>query len=131
MNPHPQSAVVDLSATRQAHDGHHDGREALLPAPVTADPMPGHDGHQPTPGESAPDSGPDLVEGLVVASETTPLPRTERPRRRVLPVWVRDREAVQAAVRWAVGYYAHCTAFHLVRLPLYWCRLAARAPVGA
>ncbi|MGH3812678.1 MAG: cell division protein FtsK, partial [Pseudonocardiaceae bacterium] len=34
-------------------------------------------------------------------------------------------------VRWAVGYYAHCTAFHAVRLPLYWLRLAARSPIGA
>ncbi|MGH3811604.1 MAG: cell division protein FtsK [Pseudonocardiaceae bacterium] len=126
MNPHTESDVVELSVARQAREASPDDRRPLPAVPTTD-----HGGQQDGQGPMSEESGPDLVEGLVVASETTPLPRAERPRRTVLPAWTRDREAVKAAVRWAVGYYAHCTAFHAVRLPLYWLRLAARSPIGA
>jgi S-DNA-T family DNA segregation ATPase FtsK/SpoIIIE len=56
---------------------------------------------------------------------------TRASRRAVIPQWCRDPKAAMAAVRWAVGYYVHCAAYHLVRLPVYWLRLAARSPVGA
>ncbi|MGH3815227.1 MAG: cell division protein FtsK [Pseudonocardiaceae bacterium] len=126
MNPHTESDVVDLAVARQAREASPDDRRPLPAVPTTD-----HDGQQDGQAPMTDESGPDLVEGLVVASETTPLPRAERPRRTVLPAWTRDREAAIAAVRWAVGYYAHCTAFHAVRLPLYWLRLAARSPIGA
>jgi len=57
--------------------------------------------------------------------------RRDRDRHPIIPAWVRDPESMKAAAKWAVNYYAHCTAFHLVRLPAYWGRLAARSHVGA
>ncbi|WP_426566340.1 cell division protein FtsK [Angustibacter sp. McL0619] len=52
-------------------------------------------------------------------------------RRDVLPVWARDWASMGSAARWAVGSVWHAVCFHTVRVPLYWCRLTGRAPVGA
>lgn len=53
--------------------------------------------------------------------------RTPRP---ILPEWARDKETITATARWGARYAGHVTAFHLLRLPLYALRLAARSPVG-
>ena len=74
------------------------------------------------------------VDGVVLYSpgtaDTAKLPRTALPRRPLVAAWLRDPASAKAAARWAVGYYAHCAAFHTLRLPLYWARLAARSPIG-
>jgi len=56
--------------------------------------------------------------------------RRDRERLDLIPAWVKSPEAVKATAKWALEYYAHCVAFHAIRLPLYWGRLAARSPVG-
>ena len=51
-------------------------------------------------------------------------------RRPIIAPWLRDRDEARATVRWAVGYAAHVTAYHAVRLPLYGLRLTLRSPRG-
>lgn len=53
-----------------------------------------------------------------------------RPRREVLPAWVRDPATAKSSAAWAANWYAHEVAFHAVRLPMYWWRLAVRSPIG-
>jgi S-DNA-T family DNA segregation ATPase FtsK/SpoIIIE len=52
-------------------------------------------------------------------------------RRPILPAWARSRAELGEVVRWAVGYAAHTSGYHLARTPVYAGRLAARAPRGA
>src|SRR6266496_1064316 len=77
----------------------------------------------PSAGVALVDAGPRLA-----AAKTSPRDRSHLP---IVPPWMRDPAAAKAAAQWAVRYYAHCAAFHAVRLPLYWARLAARSPIGA
>jgi S-DNA-T family DNA segregation ATPase FtsK/SpoIIIE len=70
-------------------------------------------------------------------------PETQRPprpglaglraaqRRPILPPWLGSRAELTALARWAAGYLAHSSAYHLTRSPAYVGRLAARAPRGA
>jgi S-DNA-T family DNA segregation ATPase FtsK/SpoIIIE len=52
-------------------------------------------------------------------------------RRPILPPWLGSRAELTALARWAAGYLAHTSAYHLTRSPAYVGRLAARAPRGA
>jgi DNA segregation ATPase FtsK/SpoIIIE, S-DNA-T family len=52
-------------------------------------------------------------------------------RRPIFPAWLRSRAELAALARWAAGYVAHTSAYHLTRGPAYLGRLAARAPRGA
>ncbi|OLM09293.1 TraB protein [Pseudonocardia sp. Ae706_Ps2] len=57
--------------------------------------------------------------------------RREVSRQPVVEPWLRSREDIAAAARWAAGWAWHATGFHTVRAPLYAARLTARAPQGA
>lgn len=90
------------------------------------------------------DDAPRLVDGVVIAHHGRAVPsgrgfaagvrdavtRKALPDRPVVPAWMRDRETARSAAAWAGRYAAHSVGFHTVRLPVYWARLAARAPVG-
>ena len=52
-------------------------------------------------------------------------------RRPILPAWLRSRAELAEMVRWAAGYAAHTSGYHLARSPVYAGRLAARAPRGS
>jgi S-DNA-T family DNA segregation ATPase FtsK/SpoIIIE len=52
-------------------------------------------------------------------------------RRPILPPWLRSRTELAALARWAAGFAAHTSAYHLTRSPAYAGRLAARAPRGS
>lgn len=49
----------------------------------------------------------------------------------VIPPTFRSASEFTDAVRWTTSYYAHVTAFHVVRSPVYLARLLLRAPRGA
>ncbi|MBD9735221.1 AAA family ATPase [Streptomyces sp. H28] len=49
----------------------------------------------------------------------------------VVPPALRRWDAFTDATRWTISYYAHVTAFHTVRAPVYLARLLMRAPRGA
>ena len=125
--------VVDLGAERAA-------RKALVPVSAPDDGRPGTD--------LEPYAGPDVsdVEG---SDEPIPVdvvvisPRDHRrdltagwsgerrlPDRPVVPPWLRDATTARQAAAWALRYAGHTTAFHTLRVPVYWARLASRSPVG-
>jgi DNA segregation ATPase FtsK/SpoIIIE, S-DNA-T family len=52
-------------------------------------------------------------------------------RRPILPSWLRSQAELAALARWAAGYLAHTSAYHLTRSPAYAGRMAGRAPRGA
>jgi S-DNA-T family DNA segregation ATPase FtsK/SpoIIIE len=52
-------------------------------------------------------------------------------RRPIVPAWARSRAELGEVCRWAAGYTAHTSGYHLARAPVYAGRLAARAPRGA
>jgi S-DNA-T family DNA segregation ATPase FtsK/SpoIIIE len=52
-------------------------------------------------------------------------------RRPILPPWLRASGELREVARWAAGFVAHTSGYHLVRTPTYAGRLAARAPCGA
>jgi len=52
-------------------------------------------------------------------------------RRPILPAWLRSRAELAEVVRWAAGFAAHTSGYHLARSPVYAGRLAVRAPRGA
>jgi S-DNA-T family DNA segregation ATPase FtsK/SpoIIIE len=93
---------------------------------VTADPDDiDHDDRED--GEALP-----AIDGIVVAHPVTNAPRPwQLPRRPVLPTWATDPATAKAAAVWALQYAAHTTAYHALRLPLYWVRLALHSPRGA
>ena len=70
------------------------------------------------------------VDGQVVFHPATPT-AWGGPHRQVFPDWLRDRSTVRSAAWWAVNHAWHTSAFHAVRLPVYWARLAAQSPNGA
>ncbi|AEY90761.1 cell division FtsK/SpoIIIE [Streptomyces hygroscopicus subsp. jinggangensis 5008] len=49
----------------------------------------------------------------------------------VVPTFLRNAAEFIDAARWTVSYYAHVTAFHALRAPVYLARLLLRAPRGA
>ena len=51
-------------------------------------------------------------------------------RRPIVPAWLRSRNELAEVCRWAAGFAAHTSAYHLTRTPTYAGRLAARAPRG-
>jgi DNA segregation ATPase FtsK/SpoIIIE, S-DNA-T family len=51
-------------------------------------------------------------------------------RRPILPPWLRSRAELAEMCRWAAGYAAHTSGYHLARSPVYAGRLAHRAPRG-
>lgn len=59
----------------------------------------------------------------------TPLGRQAAPRP-ILPAWVKSWPAFRGATSWWLRHAFHVGAFHGIRLPVYWLRLMARAPVG-
>ncbi|KUN03965.1 cell division protein FtsK [Streptomyces yokosukanensis] len=48
----------------------------------------------------------------------------------VVPTFLRNAAEFVDAARWTVSYYAHVTAFHALRAPVYLARLLLRAPRG-
>ena len=61
------------------------------------------------------------------SSDETPRPG-HRP---ILPPWLRQRDELRSALRWALLHVAHLSAFHAVRLPKYGARLLVYSPRGA
>ncbi|QJS13203.1 AAA family ATPase [Streptomyces argyrophyllae] len=49
----------------------------------------------------------------------------------VVPTFLRNAAEFVDAARWTASYYAHVTAFHALRAPVYLARLLLRAPRGA
>lgn len=88
--------------------------------------------------EARPDDGHELLEGVVIDRDDRPATTTRRgagglpalPSRPVVPEWLRSRQNARAAVAWGAQYAAHSTAYHSIRVPVYWARLAARSPIG-
>ncbi|PPK98031.1 S-DNA-T family DNA segregation ATPase FtsK/SpoIIIE [Kineococcus xinjiangensis] len=75
----------------------------------------------------------DVVEGVVLDADAAVRRATVvdvQTRREVVPSWWFDREAVTGLVRERVDAAWRTTAFHALRLPLYWLRLAQRSPRG-
>ncbi|GAA3636297.1 hypothetical protein [Microlunatus ginsengisoli] len=68
-----------------------------------------------------------LVDGQVDAS---PAPRPPAAPRPVLPSWVKSWPTFLDAASWWARHAWHVTAFHGIRLPLYWLRLVGRSPFG-
>jgi S-DNA-T family DNA segregation ATPase FtsK/SpoIIIE len=48
----------------------------------------------------------------------------------VIPAWLRSARELADAVKWTASYYAHVTAFHTLRAPMYLLRLIVRSPRG-
>ncbi len=111
------------------------------PVPVARQPDP-HDASGPGWGERPGDDDGQPVGGVVVF----PRPREgdrgsggasgatvfrALPDRPLMPGWARDRRTALLAARWAFSYAGHVTAFHGLRAPVYWARLAGRSPAGA
>src|SRR6266511_6087690 len=51
-------------------------------------------------------------------------------RRPIIPAWLRSPREAREMAAWALGFVAHRSLYHLVRLPVYAERLAARSPHG-
>ncbi|MDO5698142.1 MAG: hypothetical protein Q4G51_09230 [Dermatophilus congolensis] len=103
--------VVDLKAERARRDALQDDTDSA----------------------SGDNDAPAFVDGRVVFHPASPgLPwKAAAPNRDVIPPWLRDPASAKAAAVWAAKHTGHVTAFHTVRLPVYWARLAAKAPLGA
>jgi S-DNA-T family DNA segregation ATPase FtsK/SpoIIIE len=100
----------------------------------------------PRPGQPAtPAAGTDDAAATEVGEGRVPVdnPQAQRPprpglaglraaqRRPILPAWARSHAELADAARWAAGFAAHTSAYHLIRTPTYAGRLTARAPRGA
>ncbi|MCH8614485.1 hypothetical protein, partial [Arsenicicoccus dermatophilus] len=80
-----------------------------------------------------------VVEPAAVVVEPVGRPVDAAPRavpaarvgREVIPSQLRDGAYLATAARESTTRAAHSLAYHLVRLPLYWARLALRSPIGA
>jgi S-DNA-T family DNA segregation ATPase FtsK/SpoIIIE len=116
---------------------------AARPAPditpdAPADTVP--DAAPDTMADTSADAGPDVIEGRVVRVDQphpavpgdwlADLAARAADRRPVIPAWARSRAEAAATARWVGQHYAHVSAFHTARLPLYSGRLAARSPRG-
>lgn len=69
----------------------------------------------------APEDGAWLAEKQAYLAEAPP----------VIPTFLRNAAQFVNATRWTVSYYAHVTAFHTFRGPVYLARLLLRSPRGA
>ncbi|SCL40079.1 hypothetical protein [Micromonospora aurantiaca (nom. illeg.)] len=86
----------------------------------------------------------DREEGAAIAAAPAPVdPAPERPtfyatvsatrgaeRRPIIPAWLRSRQDAASVSRWAAGYLAHSTAYHLTRSPKYAAKALYWSPVG-
>ncbi|MFP8904801.1 ATP-binding protein [Streptomyces atacamensis] len=116
-------------------NGHAEPRVQLLkPIPVQPDP-PAVEEHQdavqaviaepapPVPVDRpdvAADTGSFLAQRRAFLAEAPP----------VIPAWLRSARELADAVKWTGSYYAHVTAFHTLRAPMYLLRLVVRSPRG-
>ena len=120
---------------------------------MTADNTPAPDGSGPVDwdryetelGRDGPPTGtapldPDAAEATRVLVDSPEAQRPARPglsglraaqRRPIVPAWARSRAELGEVCRWAAGYAAHTSSYHLARSPVYAGRLAARAPRGS
>ncbi|MCT7353605.1 FtsK/SpoIIIE domain-containing protein [Streptomyces sp. 15-116A] len=73
------------------------------------------------PPEDTPPAGTWIAEKQAYLAEAPP----------VVPTFLRNAAEFIDATRWTVSYYAHVTAFHALRAPVYLARLLMRAPRGA
>ncbi|MFJ1537738.1 cell division protein FtsK [Micromonospora chalcea] len=87
----------------------------------------------------------DREEGAAIAAAPAPVdPAPERrtlyatvsatrdaERRPIVPAWLRSRQDAANVSRWAAGYLAHSTAYHLTRCPKYAAKALYWSPVGA
>jgi S-DNA-T family DNA segregation ATPase FtsK/SpoIIIE len=123
--------VVDLGAERAARQGPVPASRALVP--VSEPDRPGTDLEPYVGPDVDPDDEPIPVDVVVLGSrDRDPGWSVDRqlPDRPVIPVWLRDPATARQAAAWGVRYAGQTTAFHTVRVPVYWARLAARSPVG-
>lgn len=72
-----------------------------------------------TPDEAAP-PGTWIAEKQAYLAEAPP----------VVPTFLRNAAEFTNAVRWTTSYYAHLSAFHALRVPIYLARLLLRSPRG-
>jgi S-DNA-T family DNA segregation ATPase FtsK/SpoIIIE len=131
--------VVDLGAERAA-------RQGPVPVPASRDLVPVGEPHRPGT-DLEPYVGPDVapvdddepipVDVVVVGTrdhgrDLVPAWSADRrgADRPVIPAWLRDPATARQAAAWGVRHAGKTTAFHTVRVPGYWARLAARSPVG-
>ena len=107
------------------------------PEPVDWDRYETELGH---PAPDRPGGDPAAVDGGRVLVDSAAAQRPPRPglagwraaqRRPILPAWARSRAELAQTTRWAAGFAAHTSAYHLTRTPKYTGKLAARAPRGA
>lgn len=56
---------------------------------------------------------------------------TDRPRRPIVPAWMRSPDQRRQASRWALGYSTHTAVYHVTRTPKYLVKTAWYAPIGA
>jgi S-DNA-T family DNA segregation ATPase FtsK/SpoIIIE len=103
----------------------------VVPFPAAGDPPSGAAGDQADDADTTDACPPMPVDPAPVPASALGR-RWERPeeRRRVLPEWVTDQATRTAAVRWAAERVGHTAAFHAVRAPVYFGRLAGQAPRG-
>jgi S-DNA-T family DNA segregation ATPase FtsK/SpoIIIE len=128
--------VVDLGAERAA-------RQGPVPVPASRDLVPVNDTDRPGT-DLEPYVGPDIDEDAPIPVDVVVTGVHEHGRdlapawsvdrrsvdRPVIPVWLRDPATARQAAAWGVRYAGQTTAFHTLRVPVYWARLAARSPVG-
>ncbi len=113
-----RARVVDLATRRLAN-------RTPAPPDTGADTAP--DTQADTEPDNPEDTGADTASAAAVA-------RVPRPRgagdRKVLPWWTSSRDAFVGAVREYTRHAARVVAFHTLRIPTYWGRLARRSPRG-
>lgn len=131
-----EAEVVDLAAARHRHTDHPD---TAPDRPAAGDPdtdMDGSDSEADTDADSGMDTDEDALPVRVDS------PAVQRPgraglsgwagaeRHPILPAWAKSRTEARQAAGWAVGFVAHTSGYHGVRVPKYATKLAARAPRG-
>lgn len=107
--PTPQDAQ---DAPRDAQDA--DLTQTIIDVIANAEP------HPVDPPEQAPPAGTWIAEKQAYLAEAPP----------VIPTFLRNAAEFIDGVRWTASYYAHVTAFHTVRTPVYLARLLLRSPRG-
>ena len=108
------------------------------PAAVPAMPVTPRPGNTPGAAPAAADEPP-VIEGQVIPVDQPGRDRGDwladleakaRSRRPVIHPALRSRAELAATATWIGQHYAHVTAFHAVRLPVYGGKLALRSPAG-
>ncbi|GAA3890979.1 FtsK/SpoIIIE domain-containing protein [Saccharothrix violaceirubra] len=73
-----------------------------------------------------------LVDSDDVADDSTWLTRLRhQTRQAIIPAYLSDLDQIRQTATWVTRHYAHATAYHAVRAPMYAVRLAVRSPRGA